>query len=384
MAHNQLYFPHLVPHLTKKLAISFLHWDSVLRIFPKRDTADFGTRDDIIKELEDAKILICENLEYHDIEQATSFFDKLMGIVKDDNEFKRTTAKTLVQPLSKFLPKPGYYIYEGKANHDLENNYPQYFKSGSDLHGNKIFHCTKSTVLTYMTLLAHFLNKRKNYCNTITDQPEAFPLFIVLNKLLKLSPEDENLIDVVEAAEKVEKIFFIPLFKVLEPKKFEGNKTIEKIIEFRNDQNNDSLRKRYLTRIDSFLNDLHRCNNDSEVKETVKRHELEFNNQLKILISACKANGIPVNEKIVNHGKKSSWEIFGRLWDNTNKVIDVVTKNVVSIIKPALNIKPSIDFYNNVLRESQDFYPLLIQETFSPKPSQRAFKRIRQLSKIEL
>jgi len=86
MAHDQLYFPHLVPRLTKKLAISFLHWDSVLRIFPKRDTADFGTRLDIIKELEDAKILICENLERGDIEQATCFFDKLMGIVKDYNK----------------------------------------------------------------------------------------------------------------------------------------------------------------------------------------------------------------------------------------------------------------------------------------------------------
>jgi len=235
-----------------------------------------------------------------------------------------------------------------------------------------------------MTLLAHFLNKRKNYCNTITDQPEAFTLFIVLNKLLNLSPKDENLIDIVEAAEKVEKIFFIPLFKVLEPKQFVGIKTIEKIIKFRDDQNNDALRKRYLTRIDSFLNNLHECNNDDEVKETVKRHETEFNNQLKILIAACKANGIPVNEKIVNHGKKSGWEIAGRLWDNANKVIEVVTKNVMSIIKPALNIKPSVDFYNNVVRESQDFYPLLIQETFSPTQSQRVFERIRQLDQIEL
>ena len=79
-----------------------------------------------------------------------------------------------------------------------------------------------------------------------------------------------------------------------------------------------------------------------------------------------------------------SGDVAGRLWENTNKVIDVVTKNVLSVIKPFLNIKPSIDFYNNVLKESQDFYPLLIQETFSPTVTQRAFKRIRQLDKVEL
>lgn len=384
MKHDQLYFPHLVPRLTNKLAISFLHWDSVLRIFPKKDTADFGTRLGIVKELEDAKILICENLQSVDIDQATCLFDRLMGIVEGHNNLNQRTANTLVRPLRRFLHNSEYYIYEGKANNNLEDSYPKYFKSGSDQCGNKVFYCTKATGLTYMTLLAHFLNKRKNYCNTITDQPDAFTLFIVLNKLLKLSPEDDSITEIVEAAEKIEKIFFIPLFKVLEPKQFSGIETMEKIIQFRANPNNEKLRKKYLTRIDCFLDDLKECENDDEVKETVEKHEREFTNQLKILIAACNAHGIPVNEKIVNHGKKSSWEMAGRLWNNANKVIDVVTKNVMSVIKPALTIKPSLDFYNNVLKESKDFYPLLIQENFSPTPSQRAFQRIQQLDKIEL
>jgi len=80
----------------------------------------------------------------------------------------------------------------------------------------------------------------------------------------------------------------------------------------------------------------------------------------------------------------NGWEVAGRLWDATCKVIDIVTGNVLAIVKPLLKLKPSLDFYNKTLKKTDDFYPLLIQETFAPTFAQRLFGRIRQLDEIKI
>lgn len=386
MSHEQLYYPNLTPRITAKLAISFLHWDRVMRIFPKEGTAKFPPRYGIISDIEKEGILVSEPLEYGDIEKATTWFERLIAIVESQKSPQQSVAKSLVSPLSRLWKRNDYYIYRGKANHSLSRAYPKYFHLGADPNGNVIFFCTKETGLTYMTLLAYFLNERKNYANTITDQADAFSLFIVLNRLLHFSSSrgSVDFVPIVEAAKQVEKIFFIPLLRVLEPANFRGEKTIEKILSFRRDPNNEQLRKSYLRCIDSLLSDLKQCQDDTQAKEVADKHEQEFHNHLKILIAACEAHDIPVNNKIISHGRMNGWEIAGRLWDATCKVKNVVTMNVLAIIKPLLKLKPSLDFYNKILKKTDHFYPLLIQETFAPTYTQRLFGRIHQLDEIEI
>lgn len=386
MLREQLYYPNITPRMTAKLAISFLHWDRVVRIFPKEGTAEFRPSRGVIKDLEEEGILVNETLDFNDIEKATTWFERLIAIVEGPTSAQQSAAKSLVRPIPKLWEISDYYIYKGKANRSFRDDYPKYFHPGTGSNGNEIFFCTKETGLTYITLLAYFLNERKQYANTITDQPDAFPLFIVLNRLLHFSSQrDSNdFVPVVEAAKQVERIFFIPLLRVLEPANFEGEKTIEKIISFRRDPNNEELRKGYLGRIDSFLSDLKQCHSDTEANEVAERHEQDIKNHLKILIAACEAHDIPVNRKIVSHGRMNGWEVAGRLWDATCKVIDIATKNVLAIVKPLLKLKPSLDFYNKTLKKTDDFYPLLIQETFAPTFAQRLFGRIRQLDEIKI
>jgi len=386
MSHEQLYYPNLTPRITTKLAISFLHWDRVMRIFPKEGTAVFRPSYGIVSDLEREDILVSEPLEYDDIEKATTWFDRLISILEDQKSPRQSAAKSLVRPLPRLRKRTDYYIYRGKANYSLSEAYPKYFHLGSDPDRNEVFFCTKETGLTYMTLLAYFLNERKNYANTITDQDNAFPLFIVLNRLLHFSSSRDSIdfVPIFEAAKQVERIFFIPLYRVLEPANFKGEKTIERILSFRKDQSSDQLRKGYLRRIDSLLSDLKQCHDDTEAKEVAYKHEQDFHNHLKILIAACEQHGIPVNKKIISHGRMNGWEIAGRLWDATCKVKDIATMNVLAIVKPLLKLKPSLDFYNKTLKKTDDFYPLLIQETFTPTYAQRLFRRIRQLDEIEI
>jgi len=385
MKHMQLYYPNLTPKITNKLAVSFLHWDSVTRIFPEEGTASFRPSEGIISELEEEGILKNEPLSYNDIEKATNIFRQIISIAKGKNSEQKFVAMDLVKPRSRFINQ-GYYIYKGKMNENLIADYPQYFKRSKDLNNNEIFFCTKETGLTYMTLLAYFLNKRKNYGNTITDQIDAFPVYIALNKLLDLNSIDESLdlVSIIDASNLVEKIFYMPLLKVLEPAKFEGEDTIRRIIDFRSESENNKLRVKYLRRIDSFLSDLKKCKDDECVKETALKYEEDFQNHLKILIAACEKHSIPVNKKILNHGCMNGWDIAGRLWDKYSKIVDIVTFNYLAVVKPILKLKPTLDFYNNTLKKTDDYYPLLIQETFNPNYTQRIFARINQLGKIKL
>jgi len=66
------------------------------------------------------------------------------------------------------------------------------------------------------------------------------------------------------------------------------------------------------------------------------------------MVSACKEKGIPVNERIVSYGSMSNWELASKLWSGANKVVDIIKLNALSLIKPALNMKPSLEFYNDV------------------------------------
>ncbi|MFZ2634223.1 MAG: hypothetical protein WA081_17555 [Desulfosalsimonadaceae bacterium] len=387
MSYEQLYYPNLQPKIDAKLAISFLHWDRVMRIYPVKGSAKFRPSSGIINELEKEKILVSEPLDYEDIQHASKYFDRIVSIVNGPLSEKSMDLERLIRPRPKILNKNSYYIYEGKADHYFPRKYPQYFESSKDLSGNEIFLCSKETGLTYMTLLAHFLCQRKAYKNTITDNTDAFPLFVTLNKYLDLSNSDKKMnkfVPAVKAAKEVEKIFYLPLLKVLEPADFDNEKTLERIISFRADKDNDRIRKEYLEIIDRFLTELYACKSQEEATELINNHEKKFQSHLKILISACKQKGIPVNEKIINYGDMSTWELAGKAWDQTSKMINLITKNSISLVKPLLQTKPSIDFYNHTLKNSEYCYPLLIQETFAPTISQKIFKRINQFDKINL
>jgi len=384
MSFDQLYYPNIEPQLNAKLAISFLHWDRVLRIFPRKGTANLRPSQGIIKDLETENILVSKPLDNDEIDQASRLLDKMISIVEGPLNEEKISLETLIRPRPKLFGRGDYFIYKGKTDYSFPKEYPKYFKAGKDNDGNVIYHCSFETGLTYMTLLAYFICKYMECKNTITDRGNSFPLFITLNKYFSFpdSENNKNFVPLAKASKEVERIFYVPLLKLLEPVDFKTNETITKIIEFRNDY--DDLRKEYLKIIGDFLDELYNCNEDEAAKDIIQKHEDRFNSHLQVMISACRDKGIPVSEKIVTYGKMSNWEIAGKLWDNTSKVINIIKLNALSLIKPALKMKPSLDFYNNVLKKSEHFYPLLIQESFAPTYAQRVYQAINKMDKIKL
>ena len=387
MEHELLYYPNLTPELSAEFAIGLLHWDRVMRIFPREGTAVFRPSTGIMHELEQRELLVCQPLENPDISRAMRTFDKLMRVVPDKNNEHSRTLANWIKPLTSPGRLEGEYpIYRGKANNSLSRLYPKYFVDSVDSMGNKVFLCTRTTGLTYMTLLSYFLNRRKRFANTITDQSACQPLFITLSRVpgLGTDPTTDQFVSFVDAAKQVERIFFQPLYRILNLQVFEGEVTYRKIMAFREKPEHDNLRQAYLSLIDQFLSDLYQCTSDDEVKNVVNKHDNMFQNHLKVLITACKAHGIPVSTKIVNHGRMSGWEIAGHVWDSTCKVTDIVTMNALSVVKPLLKLKPSLDFYNNTLMRHDYYYPLLIQETFSPTHPQKVFHLLQRLDKIKV
>jgi hypothetical protein len=387
MGHEQLYYPNLTPELSAEFAISLLHWDRVMRIFPKEGTTFFRPSTGIVHELEQRGLLVCEPLEDPDISETMHTFDKLMNVVTDRSDERSRILTNWIKPLTSLEKLAGRYrIYRGKANYSLSNLYPNYFCKSVDSMGNEVFLCARTTGLTYMTLLAYFLNRRKGFVNTITDQPACQPLFITLSRILVLGaePTADHFVSFVDATEQVERIFFQPHYRILKPKVFEGEATYRKIMAFREKPEYDNLREVYLSLIDHFLSDLYQCANDDDVRTVVNQHEKKFQNHLQVLISACKAHGIPTETKIISQGRMSGWEFGGHVWDITCSVKDIVTMNVISVMKPLLKLKPSLDFYHNTLMHHDHYYPLLIQETFSPTYPQKVFHLLQRLYKIKV
>jgi hypothetical protein len=382
MSFDQLYYPNIEPKLNSKMAMSFLHWDRVLRIFPKKGSTKFNPINGIVKVLEDERILVSIPLEDNDIDKASTILDKIISKIKGPLSQDKIEFETLIRPVPYNLGKKGYFIYEGKTDFSFSKVYPKYFREEKDWQGNRVYLCSYETGLTYMTLLAYFVCKRLDCKNTITDSGNSFPLFVALNKYLNFPKYDcdINFLKIEKASKEVERIFYLPLLKLLEPIDFQTNKTIEKIIEFRRDYND--LRCQYLQIIEAFLNELYGCIDDEAAKETIQIHEQKFIAHLTIMISACKDKGIPVNERIVAYGNMGSLEIVAKLWDHASKFIELITLNYLSLLKPILKIKPSIDFYNNALKKSEHFYPLLIQEKFAPQLLQKIFRKIKSMDEI--
>lgn len=386
MEHEQLYYPNLTPDLSAEFAISLLHWDRVMRIFPKEGSAVFRPSAGIVHELEQRDLLVCEPLEDPDISEAMRTFDRLMNVITESSDKCSRILANWIKPLTSLGRSAGRYrIYRGKANYSLSDLYPKYFCNSVDSMGNEVFLCARTTGLTYMTLLAYFLNRRKGFANTITDQPACQPLFITLSRVLELGaePTADHFVSFVDATKQVERIFFQPLYRILKPKFFEGEDTYRKIMAFREKPEHDNLREGYLSLIDQFLSDLYQCVSDDDVRTVVDKHDKRFQSHLQVLISACKDHGIPVETKIINQGRMSGWEIGGHVWDITCRVKDVVTMNVLSVVKPLLKLKPSLDFYHNILMHHDHYYPLLIQETFSPIHPQKVFHLLQRLDKIK-
>lgn len=384
MTHDHLYYPNLTPRITAKLGISLLHWDRVVRIFPQEGSSLFRPSTGIIRDLESEGLIVNEQLEYDDIQKATILFDRIVRLAEGERSLSQAVAQSLIEPIPKLWKKVDYCIYRGKANYSLSNAYPKYFQDGEDIYGNDLFYCSKETGLTYMTLLTFFLNERKAYTYSYTDQTETFSLFIALNRLFKLREVQsaDNLIRFVKSAKQIERIFFLPFYRVLKPRIFRGESSIEKIISFRKDTNNDQIRKEYLSHIDSFLLELNGCQNDVEVEVVAHKHKQAFQNQIKILIAACENNGIPVSKKFISHGSMSAWITLSHLWDVGSSIISIFKGDSLAIIKPLLKVKPSVDFYNEILMKTGYFYPLLIQENFAPSICQEVFRCIRRCNKI--
>ncbi len=382
MPNEQLYYPKLKPKLNAKLAISFLHWDRVLRIFPRKGTADLKKSDGIIRDLEKEKILVSQPLDNYEIDQASQWLDRMIRTVEGPLSEEKIALETLIRPIPKVFGRSDYFIYKGKTDYSFSKAYPKYFKEDRDRSRNVIYRCSFETGLTYMTLIAYFMCKKMDCKNTITDSGNSFPLFIVLNKYFDFSAIDKDIsfVPLAKTSKEVERIFYLPLLKLLEPINFTPNTTIEKIIAFR--QDHDNLRKEYLAIIDAFTNELFDCTNDDDAKDIIQQHEQKFISHLKIMTFACKAKGIPVNERIVIYGRMSTWELVGKLWDSKSKVINIIKLNALSLLKPTLRMKPSLEFYNNVMKNSAHFYPLLIQESFAPTYAQQVYSAINRMDKI--
>lgn len=385
--HEQLYYPNLNPKITSKLAISLLHWDKLVRIYPADAQDIYLPEDGILHDLVVEGILDYVEADADDIDKATLWLEHLIRIASDMRELRRPIAGTLISTVpTRFVGVNNYVIYDGKLGNRLREDYPKYFRRSHDNYGNVVYVCSTKTGITYMTLLAYFLNRRKGYSTSITDYDSAFPLFIALDKMLHFTTDGgiTDFVPAVEAAKQVERIFYIPLLRILEPRQFEGERTIEKVLAFRNNKLNEELRKKYLARINEFLSELKKCDNDTMVKEIVHEYEHKFQIELQVLVDACGSQGIPVNRKVISHGSTSGWVATQRLWEATSKVIDVVTFSALSVVKPLLRLKPSLDYYESVLMNKDYFYPLLIQETFAPSITQRIFRRLQRLDEIQL
>ena len=132
MSNDQLYYPNLEPELNAKLAISFLHWDRVLRIFPRKGTARLRQSTGIIKDLEKEKILVSKPLDNWEIDQASSWLDKMISIVEGPLCEEKIALETLVRPRPKVFGRSDYFIYKGKTDYSFSKAYSKYFKEGKD------------------------------------------------------------------------------------------------------------------------------------------------------------------------------------------------------------------------------------------------------------
>ena len=176
----------------------------------------------------------------------------------------------------------------------------------------------------------------------------------------------------------------MPLIRFLEPKITPDLRIIENIISFRKDKDNEKLRINYLKRIEGLLADLKKCSNDNEAKDAAAAHERVLSGELEMMIAACKQYGIPVRAKTINHSEMNGWEIFGKVWEATTKIVELYHLGSLILLKPLLKLVPSINFYNRVLMKKNTFYPLLILESLSPTWTQKIYAKIRRLDEVRL
>ena len=119
MPNDQLYYPNLEPKLNAKLAISFLHWDRVLRIFPRQGTADFKQPNGIIRDLEKEKILVSQPLDNYEIDQASRWLDRMIRTVEGPLSEEKIALETLIRPRPKVFGRSDYFIYKGKTDYSF-------------------------------------------------------------------------------------------------------------------------------------------------------------------------------------------------------------------------------------------------------------------------
>jgi len=116
MENIQLYYPSLNPDITPQIAISLLHWDKIIRIFPKEKLDSRVYQSSINSDLEPEGILGSEQLEYEDIEKCITLFDRIVSISSSSSS-KQLASELLIQPFnnkSRYL----YFIFRGKSNAD--------------------------------------------------------------------------------------------------------------------------------------------------------------------------------------------------------------------------------------------------------------------------
>lgn len=379
MSNVQLYYPNISPEITSKFAVSLLHWDKVVRIFPKTvlDAAPFQSS--LVGMLEAEGLLDSQQLNDDDISSTLDWFDKVISAYRDDVLCERKiVAETLVSPYN-IKSRDNYYLFRGKTNIELSYRYKEFFTEATDRYGNDIYVCSQTTGLTYMTLMAYFLNKRSKYKTVITDRANALPLFIFLNNYFAFNEQQENVVLKIKESSRVERAFFLPLIPALEPEINNPGQIIEDIINLRKNQETEKIRKGYLAKIDLFLNELRACNNDIDAEEVTRSMEAKLNFERGLLVDACKANNIPVKTTLVNHTSHNTWSVIGEIMEAGFKLVELVHLKGLVVVKALVGVEPSFRKYDDMKKHSDDFYPLLIQEKVSPTSFQQKYHKIRQI-----
>jgi hypothetical protein len=284
MLSEQLYYPNIVPEITPRFALSLLHWDKVVRIFPKHQVESGKYQPSSISALEYEGLLESEQLDETDKDKCWEWFEKIVTSVNAPMGPGKLEAEMLVKECH-IKGRNNYFIFRGKSNIQLSKEYPKLFIEDKDEFGNDVFVCSKETGLTYMTLMSYFVCERRKFGNAITDHANAFPLFIFLKTHVGFSSaEIPEFHTSINQNRYVDRIFYMPLIRFLEPKISQDPRIIENIISFRKNRDNEKLRIKYLKRIKALLAALKTCSNDKEAKQVAAFYEGELSDRLVMIL----------------------------------------------------------------------------------------------------
>ena len=125
MLSEQLYYPNIVPDVTPEFALSLLHWDKVVRIFPKQSLKSGIYQPSLISALEYEGFLESEQLDETDKDKCWKWFDKIVASAGGPMGPRKLEAELLVKQCH-IGGQNNYFINYARK--------PQAFKPGDEWH----------------------------------------------------------------------------------------------------------------------------------------------------------------------------------------------------------------------------------------------------------